>query len=496
MSDARDAGDARVAKEVVYANAGTSLYTFDFSPADGTLTQKASMDLGQVLQFAEFDSHSKHLYAGVGAAGSGLYTLHAFWIDPASGLLTEIPAPADGGTAEGGSDAAVEGGSTGVTSPNGRIINLTLSRDDNYLLTVHNVTKSYTVFKLNADGTIGAPVAQADGGDMNIGSFVHQVHVDPSNKFVTICDRGNDPSTLADGGMIPEDLGHIRVFTYAAGVLTPLQTVGFPSNPGYGPRHLDFHPSKPWVYVALERANRLITYSMDSTGKLTQVFDKSSLANMADMGMLNTNETNNGQRAGAIKVHPTGKFLWITNRNWSLMPYTDGGAGDAATASDAGDAATASDAGDAATVSDAGDAGVSDAADGEATSEAGDAGGTSDAGDGGDAAAPPPPVQVWVGTGENNVALFSIDQTTGEPTFVAATDSHGFEPRTFALDPSGGYVIVGNQKKINTLTSLGLVTVNPNLAVFQVAADGTLNWVKSYDQPGEVLWEGAVTVGQ
>jgi hypothetical protein len=240
----------------------------------------------------------------------------------------------------------------------------------------------------------------------------------------------------------------------------------------------------------------LITYSMDSTGKLTQAFDKSSLANVADMGMLNTNETNNGQRAGAIKVHPSGKFLWITNRNWSLMPYTDGGAGDAATASDAGDAgdaATASDAGDAATVSDAGDAGVSDAADGVATSEAGDAGGTSDAGDG---AAAPPPVQVWVGTGENNVALFSIDQTTGEPTFVAATDSHGFEPRTFALDPSGGYVIVGNQKKINTLTSSGLVTVNPNLAVFQVAADGTLNWVKSYDQPGEILWEGAVTVGQ
>jgi 6-phosphogluconolactonase (cycloisomerase 2 family) len=440
-------GDASVAKEVVYANAGANLYTFDFSLADGTLTTKASMALGGVLQFAEFDSHSKHLYAGAGAAGSGLYILHAFRIDPATGLLTEIPAPA--GTAVGGSDAAAGGGSTGVMPPNGRIINLTLSRDDNYLLTVHNVTKSYTVFKLNADGTIGAPVAQADGGDMNIGSFVHQVHVDPSNKFVTICDRGNDPSTAADGGMIPEDLGHIRVFTYADGVLTPLQTVGFPNNPGYGPRHLDFHPSKPWVYVAVERANRLITYSMDSTGKLTQVFDKSSLANVADMGMLNTNETNNnGQRAGGIKVHPSGKFLWVANRQWTLKPYTDGGAGGAGDAGDAGDAA------------------------------------------------PPPPVQVWVGTGENNIALFSIDQTTGEPTFVAAADTHGFEPRTFALDPSGGYVIVGNQKKINTLTNSGLVTVNPNLSVFQVAANGTLTWVKSYDQAGEVFWEGAVTAGQ
>ncbi len=442
-SDAGEAGpgDAGAAKEVVYANSGVTLNTFDLA-ADGTLSPKASMSLGQTLQFAYFDSKSQHLYAGVGATSDPLFSLHAFSIDAASGLLTEIPASADGG---------------GVVSPNGRIINLTLSRDDKYLLTIHNVTKAYTVFQLNADGTIGARVQQADGGDTGIGAYLHQVRVDPSNKYATICDRGNDPVYASDGGvMTPEDIGHLRVFTYASGLLTPVDTstITFPT--GIGPRHLDFHPSQPWVYLSAERGNRLITYTF-SNGVLTEKFNTTSVAVAGDMGMLNATEAINGQRAGAIMVHPSGKFLWITNRNWALEPYTP----------DAGAAVGSSEAGSA-----------------DASSEAGAAS---------DAAALAP-VQVFTGNGENNVALFKIDQMTGEPTFVAATDSHGFEPRTFALDPSGRFLIVGNQKRVNTLTSAGVVAVLPNLSVFQVGADGTLTFLKTYDQSGgEVLWEGVAT---
>jgi 6-phosphogluconolactonase (cycloisomerase 2 family) len=337
-----------------------------------------------------------------------------------------------------------------VASPNGRIINLTLSRDDKYLLAVHNVTKAYTVFQLNSDGTIGSRVAQADGGDMQVGAFIHQIRVDPSNKYVTVCDRGNDPVVAADGGVTPEDLGHLRVFSFAGGVLTPLDTSTLTFPTGIGPRHLDFHPTQPWVYVSAERGNRLITYSL-SNGVLTKLFDTSSVANAADMGTLNATESINGQRAGAIMVHPSGNYLWITNRAYPLMPYVP-------------------------------EAGAPDA------SADGGADGSSDA-------APPPPVQVFTGVGENNVAVFKINATTGEPTLVAAADSHGFEPRTMSLDPSGKLLVVGNQKKVNTLTSSGVVAVMPNLAVFQVAADGQLTFLKKYDQTGEVLWEGSVKAG-
>jgi 6-phosphogluconolactonase len=121
---------------------------------------------------------------------------------------------------------------------------------------------------------------------------------------------------------------------------------------------------------------------------------------------------------------------------------------------------------------------------------AGDAGG-----DAGGDAAPAAPAQVYVGTGENNVTLFSIDQTTGIPTWVAATDSHGFVPRTFALDPSGRYLLAGNQKKVDTLVGSTVTTVQPNVSVFSVAADGKLTFVRLIDlTTGDIFWVGGRTV--
>src|SRR3984893_11110689 len=38
--------------------------------------------------------------------------------------------------------------------------------------------------------------------------------------------------------------------------------------------------------------------------------------------------------------------------------------------------------------------------------------------------------------GENSIAVFSIDPTTGEPTLIQNADVHGIHPRTFSLDPS------------------------------------------------------------
>jgi 6-phosphogluconolactonase len=47
--------------------------------------------------------------------------------------------------------------------------------------------------------------------------------------------------------------------------------------------------------------------------------------------------------------------------------------------------------------------------------------------------------------GENTVAVFSIDQNTGEPTLIQTVDTHGFQPRTFAIDATGGVLVVANQ---------------------------------------------------
>src|SRR6201996_4609220 len=46
--------------------------------------------------------------------------------------------------------------------------------------------------------------------------------------------------------------------------------------------------------------------------------------------------------------------------------------------------------------------------------------------------------------GENNIAVFAIDPSSGEPTLIQNADVHGIHPRTFALDPSGRMLAVAN----------------------------------------------------
>ena len=64
--------------------------------------------------------------------------------------------------------------------------------------------------------------------------------------------RGND----AAGGK-PEDPGALKVFGFKNGVLTNWHRSQPGTGLGFGPRHLDFHPTQPWVYVSIERQNKL-----------------------------------------------------------------------------------------------------------------------------------------------------------------------------------------------------------------------------------------------
>jgi 6-phosphogluconolactonase (cycloisomerase 2 family) len=46
--------------------------------------------------------------------------------------------------------------------------------------------------------------------------------------------------------------------------------------------------------------------------------------------------------------------------------------------------------------------------------------------------------------GENNIAVFGIDQASGEPTLIQNEDVRGVYPRTFALDPSARMLVATN----------------------------------------------------
>jgi 6-phosphogluconolactonase len=90
--------------------------------------------------------------------------------------------------------------------------------------------------------------------------------------------------------------------------------------------------------------------------------------------------------------------------------------------------------------------------------------------------------------GSNDIALFRINQGTGEPTLIANFDSHGVTPRTFSIDPSGRLLIVGNQTTVEARD--GAEAIPANLAVFRIGTDGRLSFVRRYDIPSarKPLW--------
>jgi len=84
---------------------------------------------------------------------------------------------------------------------------------------------------------------------------------------------------------------------------------------------------------------------------------------------------------------------------------------------------------------------------------------------------------VWEG-GENTIGVYAIDQKTGEPTRIQNVDSHGMHPRTFTLDAASQLLVAANQ---NAITKPDGTRVPASLAVFRIAADGTLTFVRKYD---------------
>ncbi len=91
-------------------------------------------------------------------------------------------------------------------------------------------------------------------------------------------------------------------------------------------------------------------------------------------------------------------------------------------------------------------------------------------------------------SGENSIAVFSINQKTGEPRLIQSIATQGFEPRTFTLDPAGKMLVVANQLKHEAIPA--------GLSIFRIASDGKLEFARKYDVesgPGRSLfWAGIV----
>jgi 6-phosphogluconolactonase (cycloisomerase 2 family) len=97
--------------------------------------------------------------------------------------------------------------------------------------------------------------------------------------------------------------------------------------------------------------------------------------------------------------------------------------------------------------------------------------------------------------GENTIAVFAINQATGEPTLIQSADTRGFTPRTFALDASGQILVVANQSPGLVRDRLSTATVPARLTVFRIRSDGKLEFRSQQDVEtggGLLFWTGIV----
>jgi 6-phosphogluconolactonase len=166
--------------------------------------------------------------------------------------------------------------------------------------TLTNNPSGVTVHRIAADGTVGDEVKQA--ADLDGGIFAHQIRTAPANDAAILVTRGND----AAGGK-PEDPGALKLFSFGDGQLANQGLVAPDGGYGFGPRHLDFHPSLPFVYVSLERQNKLNVYRLrDGVLNPQALFSKDTLAEPGNV--------RSRQAASTVHVHPNGWFVYVGNR--------------------------------------------------------------------------------------------------------------------------------------------------------------------------------------
>ena len=278
-------------KTMYYASVGPLLKMFEFGVDGAQLRERGAVTLTADIQYAWPHPSRRFLYVVSSNGGPGVpgdkHFANALAIDPATGDLRPHGEPA--------------------ALPS-RPIHAGLDRSGGYLLTAYNDPNGLTVHRIGSDGTIGGRVAQQS--DLDTGIYAHQILATPSNRCVALVTRGNN-STASK----PEDPGAIKTFAFEDGKLRNLASIAPGKGFGFGPRHLDFHPTKPWVFVSIERQNKLYVYELNEATGLSRepIFIKETLSDP---------KTPASQGAGAIHVHANGKFVYLTNRTF---PAREGG---------------------------------------------------------------------------------------------------------------------------------------------------------------------------
>jgi 6-phosphogluconolactonase len=257
------------------------IYVYHLDPATGELTYVTTVSGAGTINpsFLTLAPDKSCLYAvNEITGGKGLHgTVSAFAIDPETRHLSYLNQQSTHGLAP--CYASIE--------PEGR-----------YCLVANYETGSVCVLPVQEDGRLGeaTDTIQFSGSgpdpERQSGPHAHMILPSPNRSLIHAIDLGTD-----------------RLMAFRLdmerGTLIPADSPWTQMPPGTDPRHLAFHPHRPFTYVISELQSTVtVFHSVDRRGAFTAVQNISTLP-----------DDFKGPNLGAeIKIAPSGRFVYASNR--------------------------------------------------------------------------------------------------------------------------------------------------------------------------------------
>lgn len=272
------------------------IYAFRFDDATGALTSLGLVAETASPSFLTSSANGRFVFAvnelqSFEGAASGSVT--SFAADAATAKLTQISVQPSNGAGP---------------------CHLALDRTGRYLAVANYSGGNFALFPVGADGRL-QPATRVVAGDRSDPGRLpparplgHMVGFDARNRFLVAADKGLDQLL-------------VYRFDASTGGLTSHQPPSAALPPGSGPRHFAFHPNGTWLFTISEQAATITTFAWDQeSGRLTA------------SGSVSTRpaEITTGSTA-EIAVHPSGRFVYGSNRGHDSIAVFTVGVGGALT---------------------------------------------------------------------------------------------------------------------------------------------------------------------
>lgn len=252
------------------------IYRLELDPATGTLSAPVVAAETVNPSFLAIHPSKKSLYAvGEISGGAKSGAVVAFALDPKSGTLTALNKQPSSGSGP---------------------CHLVVDHTGQAVLAANYGSGSVSCRGLDASGSLapeGVSIQHEGRGTdpkRQEGPHAHSINLDARNRFAFAADLGLDKVIIYN-------------FDPKHATLTPHGSVAIA--PGSGPRHFAFHPDGKHAYVINEMACTVTAFDYDA--------DKGELKTIQTIPTL-PRAVAAGDSTAEVQVHPSGKFLYGSNR--------------------------------------------------------------------------------------------------------------------------------------------------------------------------------------